>query len=112
MRCGGALLERINAGRFAVILIAAMVLHGLGATEASAQLRGLSVPSVGGGGLGGAGIGGSGLGGTALGTGSGAIGSTDQTLGSTAGSVNGTASGAASTVTGTASSTIDRVPPL
>jgi len=89
MRCGGALLEHVNAGRFAVTLIAAMVLHGLGATEAGAQLRGLSVPSVGGGGLGGAGIGGSGLGGsglggTTLGTGSSAIGSTDQTLGSTA----------------------------
>ena len=117
MRCGGALLERVNAGRFAVILIAAMVLHGLGATEAGAQLRGLSVPSVGGAGLGGAGIGGSGLsgsglGGTALGSGSGAIGSTDQTLGGTANSVTGTASGAASSVTGAASSTIDRVPPL
>jgi hypothetical protein len=117
MRCGGALLERINAGRFAVILIAAMVLHGLGATEATAQLRGLSVPSVGGGGLGGAGIGGSGLGGsglsgTALGTSSGAIGSTDQTVGGTAGGVTGTAGGAASTVTGAASSTIDRAPPL
>jgi hypothetical protein len=117
MRCGGALLERVNAGRFAAILIAAMVLHGLGATEAGAQLRGLSVPSVGGGGLGGAGIGGSGLGGsglggTALGTGSGAIGSTDQTVSGTASSVTGTASGAASNVTGTASSTIDRVPPV
>jgi hypothetical protein len=112
VRCGGALLERVKVGRFAVILIAAMVLHGLGATEAGAQLRGLSVPSVGGGGLGGGGLGGSGLGGTALGTGSGAIGSTDQTVGGTAGSVTGTASGAASTVTGAASSTIDRVPPL
>jgi fervidolysin-like protein/subtilase family protein len=112
MRCGGALLERVNVRRFAVILIAAMVLHGLGATEAAAQLRGLSVPSVGGGGLGGGGIGGSGLGGTALGTGSGAIGSTDQTLGSTANNVTGTVGGATSSVTGAASSTIDRVPPV
>jgi Subtilase family len=117
MRCGGALLERVNVRRFAVILIAAMVLHGLGVTEAGAQLRGLSVPSVGGGGLGGAGIGGSGLGGsglggTALGSGSGVIGSTDQTLGGTASSVTGTGSGAASSITGAASSTIDRVPPV
>jgi hypothetical protein len=117
MRCGGALLERVNVRRFAVILIAAMVLHGLGVTEAGAQLRGLSVPSVGGGGLGGAGIGGSGLGGsglggTTLGTGSSAIGSTDQTLGSTANNVTGTVGGATSSVNGAASSTIDRVPPV
>jgi Subtilase family len=103
MRCGGALRERIDARRIAGILIAAVVLHGLGATEAGAQLRGLSVPSVGGGGLGG-----SGLGGTALGTGSSVIGSTDQTVSSTAGNVTGTAS----SVTGTVSSTVDRVPPL
>jgi hypothetical protein len=108
MRCGGALRERIDARRIAGILIAAAVLHGLGATEAGAQLRGLSVPSVGGAGLGGSGLGGSGLGGTALGTGSSAIGSTDQTISNTTSSVTGTAS----SVTGTVSSTVDRVPPL
>jgi hypothetical protein len=102
------LLDSIDARRIAVILIAAAMLHCLGATEAGAQLRGLAVPSVG------TGLGGSGLGGTGLGTGSGGLGlpSVDQTVGGTASSVAGTASSAASTVTGTVSSTVDRVPPL
>jgi Subtilase family len=108
MRCGGALLDTVNAKRIIATLIAAVVLPGLGATEAGAQLRGLSVPSVGGAGLGGGGLGGSGLGGTGLGTGSSALGSTDQTVNSTVG----TASGTAGSVTGTVSSTVDRVPPL
>jgi hypothetical protein len=126
------LLDSINPRRIAVILIAAAVLHGLGVTVASAQLRGVGLPSVGGTGLGGAGIGGSGLGGsglggsglggsglggtgiggTGLGTGSSVIGSTDQTVGGTASSVTGTATGAASGIPGTVSSTVNRVPPL
>jgi hypothetical protein len=101
LRCGGDLLDSINARRIAAILAAAAVLHCLGASEASAQLRGLGVPSVGTG-LGGTGLGG-GLGGTGLGTGTGGLGlpSADQTVGSTT-----------SSVTGTVSSTVDRVPPL
>jgi hypothetical protein len=112
LRCGGDLLDSINARRIAVILTAAAMLHCLGATEAGAQLRGLGVPSVGTG-LGGSGLGG-GLGGTALGTGTGGLGlpSADQTVSSTTSSVTGTASSAASSVTGTVSSTVDRVPPL
>jgi subtilisin family serine protease len=94
------------------IPIVAVVLLGLGVSEACAQLRGLSVPSVGGTSLGGTGLGGGGLGGGLGGTGSGVIGSTDQTVSGTANSVTGTASGATNGVTGTVSSTIDRVPPL
>jgi subtilisin family serine protease len=108
MRRGGALPKRVNVKRIAGILIAAAVLHGLGATEAGAQLRGLSVPSVGNTGIGGSGLGGGGLGGTAVGTGSSVLGSTDQTVNSTVGSAN----SATNNVTGTVSSTVDRAPPL
>jgi Subtilase family len=62
--------------------------------------------------LGGTGLGGTGLGGTGLGTGSGAISATDQTVNSTTSSAVGTASSTASGVTGTVTSTVDRVPPL
>jgi hypothetical protein len=106
------LLDFINARRIAVVLTAAAVLHCLGASEAGAQLRGLGVPSVGGGGLGGAG--GGGLGGTAISAGTGGLGlpSADQTVGGATSGVTGTASSATSSIPGTVSSTIDRVPPL
>jgi hypothetical protein len=96
------------------------VLHCLGAPEASAQLRGLGVPSVGaggglgGGGLGAGGLGAGGLGGTGLGSGTGGVGlpSADQTVGGATSGVTGTASSATSGIPGTVSSTVDRVPPL
>ncbi|MBV9970414.1 MAG: S8 family serine peptidase, partial [Xanthobacteraceae bacterium] len=111
------MLDSFNARRIAVILAAAAMLHCLIATEASAQLRGLGVPSVGtgvgGSGLGGSGLGG-GLGGTGLGSGTGGLGlpSADRTVGGTTNNVTGTASGAANGIAGTVSSTVDRMPPL
>ena len=111
MRCGGALLERINARRIAVILTAAAccivsvrprparncVALACRASADRSWWHRSGRQRLGGTGLGG------GLGGTGLGTGSGGLGlpSTDQTVSSTTSSVTGTASSAASTVTGT-----------
>ena len=80
---GSGLPSSINLTRTIGIVLTALSLHSLGATEAAAQLRGVGVPSVGGtvgGAVGGAGsavggvssgvgsaVGGSGIGGSGIG---------------------------------------------
>jgi hypothetical protein len=61
------LSSSIKTIRTVGIVLTALMLHGLGATEAAAQRRGVGVPSVGGAGIGPAGLDGTDLGGTDLG---------------------------------------------